>query len=177
MEYKHVDGTIYSRFAGTPPILNSELAFSIGLAVPLSIGPISESDFSVGKNVKLRIVIENSTKRMTCHARIDWVKRDEGSGTWSIGFGSLSLTDEEFAVLSRSFVERTPFPLQFGEGVRDKGKAADAVAISDTAREITRLKAVNLPVSVIELVDGHRGSATFSEFVVQAIRAYVKHRP
>ena len=38
-----------------------------------------------------------------------------------------------------------------------------------------RLKAVNFPVSIIEAIDEKRGHVSFSEFVINAVRAYLKN--
>ena len=37
-----------------------------------------------------------------------------------------------------------------------------------------RLKAVNFPVSIIEAIDQKRGHVSFSEFVTNAVRKFLK---
>jgi hypothetical protein len=176
MDYKHVDGAVYSRYASSPPVINSKLAYQYGIQVPSPVEPGQYTQFSAGSNVKLRLVIEGGKKKMTCHAIIDWVARDEDTGQCTVGFGHLSLTDEEFRVLEKSFTERSDRPLEFGEAVRDKGPEAAPVTGTDEVREIMRLKAVNFPVSVIEAIDENRGDVPFSEFVSEAVRAYIRQR-
>ena len=101
------------------------------------------------------------------------VKRDETDKLY-VGFGNLSLTDEEFQVLQDSFVEDKGKVLEFGVRVRDRAKEAKPVVVSNKAREIMRLKAVNFPVSIIEGIDEKRGNVSFSEFVTNAVREYLK---
>ncbi|MEW6138984.1 MAG: hypothetical protein AB1733_12185 [Thermodesulfobacteriota bacterium] len=176
MDYKHIDGLVYSRYAASPPIINSTLAWKYGIQVACPLEPGQYSHFEVGSNVKLKLVVADGTKKMTCHGMIDWVEKDEATGTCMVGFGHLSLTDEEFAVLEQSFADKGREALKFGERLRDKALDAEAVVVNDQAREIMRLKAVNLPVSVIEAVDENRGEATFSGFVTEAIRAYIREK-
>lgn len=177
MEYKHIDGSVYSRYASSPPVINSNLAWKYGLQVPCPVEPGQYPQFEVGKNVKLRLVVEADKKKMTCHGMIDWVEKDEETGLCMVGFGHLSLTDDEFQILARSFSDRAEKPLEFGARVRDKAPEAEPVVLtSDEAKEIMRLKAVNFPVSVIEAIDENRGEIPFSQFVTDAVRAYVKKR-
>jgi hypothetical protein len=177
MEYKHIAGEVHSRKAVTPPVINSELAHRYGIQVPSFVEPTEYTGFNEGENVKLRLVVDGGSKRMTCHARIDWIKRDESGDQYTVGFGHLSLTDDEFRVLQRNFTEAPTEPLQFGVSVRDKGLEAEPVAVSAEAREIMRFKAINFPVSVIEEIDEHRGDVGFSDFVIHAIRDYIKRKP
>jgi hypothetical protein len=174
MDYKHIDGLVYSRYASTPPVINSELAFKYGIKVPCNVEPGQFSGFEVGKNVKLRLVVAGGDKKITCHAKIDWVTKDESTDEYYVGFGNLSLTDEEFQVLQSSFIEDKGKVLEFGVRVRDRAREAKPVVVSDTAREIMRLKAVNFPVSIIEAIDEKRGHVSFSEFVTNAVRKYLK---
>ena len=176
MEYKHIDGAVHSRVASTPPIINSDLAFKYGIQVASFVEPTQYTGFGEGQNVKLRLVLEDGTKRITCHARIDWAKKDEETGQQLIGFGHLSLTDEEFKVLERHFVEKSEKLLEFGVRVRDRAREAESVTVSAQAREIMRLKAVNFPVSVIEAIDENRGDIPFSEFVTVAVRDYIRRQ-
>ena len=174
MQYMHIDGQVFSRHALTPPVINSEKALRYGIQVPCDMEPSQYSGPNVGSNVKLRLVIEGGARKMTCHARIDWIEQDPETGKSSAGFGSLSLTDEEFQVLEATFTAQPKEMLTFGTSVRDKATQAETVKISSQAREIMRLKAVNFPVSVIEAIDENRGATPFSEFVTNAVREYVK---
>ena len=174
MDYKHIDGIVYSRYALTPPVINSDLAHRYGLKVPCVVEPGQFSGFEVGRNVKLRLVVAGGTKKITCQAKIDWVERDESTDEYYVGFGSLSLTDEEFQVLQANFVEEKGKILEFGVRVRDRARDVQPVVVSNQAREIMRLKAVNFPVSVIEAIDEKRGDTSFSEFVINAVRQYLK---
>jgi len=175
MEYKHIAGEVHSRQALTPPVLNSELALRFGIRVPSFVEPTEFTGFQQGQNVKLRLVVDGGSRRMTCHAKIDWIERDESSGQYVVGFGHLSLTDEEFRVLRDNFAEGPAAPLQFGVRVREKGTDAELVAISHDALEIMRFKAINFPVSVIEAIDKNRGDTSFSEFVTNAVKSYIRH--
>lgn len=174
MDYVHIDGQVYSRYASTPPVINSSMALKYGIQGPCLVEPGSFSGFEVGRNVKLRLVIDGGSKKMTCHATIDWVKKDEDSGQWMIGFGRMSLTEEEFRILEESFVEKPHKVVEFGTSVRDKAREAVTITGTDKVKEIMRLKAVNFPVSVIEAIDENRGDTSFSEFVAKAVRAYVR---
>ena len=177
MEYKHIDGSVSSRYAASPPVINSNLAWKYGIQVPCPVEPGHYAQFEMGRNVKLRLVIEAGKKKMTCHGMIDWVEKDQETGVCMVGFGHLSLTEEEFQVLARSFSDRGESPLEFGGRVRDKAPDAESVVTaSEEAREIMRLKAVNFPVSVIEAIDENRGDTPFSQFVTAAVRAYVRKR-
>jgi len=174
MEYKHIDGQVYSRYALTPPIINSELALKYGIQIPCPVEPGPFAGLVIGRYVKLRLVIEGGTKKITCHAKIDWVRTDAATNECLVGFGSLSLTNEEFAILEESFAERPARKLEFGVSVEDKAPEAAPVVATATAKEIMRLKAVNFPVTVIEAIDAYRGKTGFSEFVAEAVREYVK---
>lgn len=176
MEYMNVDGHVYSRDALTPPIINSQAALRYGIKVPCNVEPGQYAGPTVGNNVKLRLVVNEGTKKMTCHAKVDWVDPDPDSGEYMVGFGSLSLTDDEFRILERNFSEKPKEPLYFGRIIEDKAREVEAVKVSDQAQEIMRLKAVNFPVSVIESIDEHRGETPFSEFVINAVREYLGTR-
>lgn len=174
MEYKHIDGMVYSRYASSPPVINSNLAGEYGIQVPCPLEPGQYTQFKVGSNVKLRMVIDAGKTKMTCHAMIDWVDKDEQTGQCIVGFGHLSLTDDEFVVLERNFTVRSEKHLEFGDRVRDKAPEAAPLTGTKKAREIMRLKAVNFPVSVIEAIDENRRDVPFSEFVTTAVRSYIK---
>ncbi len=174
MDYKSINGTVYSRYASSPPVINSDLAWKYGIQVPCAVEPSHYSGFTVGRNMKLRMVFADGTKKITCHAQIDWVEKDPETGQCLVGFGNLSLTEEEFRVLENYFTERPERPLEFSESVRDKGREAQSVVGTEVVREIMRLKAVSFPVSVIEAIDEHRGDTPFSEYVTNAVKSYIK---
>jgi hypothetical protein len=174
MEYKSIDGPVYSRHALSPPIINSQMGTKYGIKAPCMVEPGQYTGIEAGNNVKLRLVLDGGEKRITCHGKIDWVKSDKATGRWYVGFGSLSLSDDEFRLLERNFVEQTEKPVEFVRKVRDKAAEAETVVVVDTIREIMRYKAVKFPVSVIEAIEIMREDTPFSEFVVNAVRAYVK---
>jgi hypothetical protein len=174
MEYRAIEGAVYSRSALSPPIINSSLALSYGIRVPCMVELGEFTGLSVGGNVKLRMVVDGGKRKMTCHAKVDWLQEDEDAGQTYVGFGSLSLSDDEFEILVRNFTAEHGLPLEFGPSVRDKAIEAEPVVVSSTAREIMRLKAVNFPVSIIEEIDVRRGSVPFSAFVVQAVKEFLK---
>jgi hypothetical protein len=174
MEYMHVDGVVYSREALTPPIVNSEMALRYGIKVPCALEPSQFAGPNVGSNVKLRLVVDKGTRKMTCHAKVDWLETDPETDKTFVGFGTLSLTDAEFRILAANFTEQPVHPLEFGASVRDKATQAETVEVSDQATEIWRLKAVKFPISVIEAIDEKRGNTSFSEFVTGAVREYLK---
>ncbi len=168
MEYKHVNGQAYCRYAATPPIINSPLADQYGVEV---FSPVSVEE---GRYVKLRVVLQDRPGRITCHARIDYAKRVESGNHYRVGFSHLSLTDDEFRLLLQSFVDASERVLELTETVRDKGKEAPPVTEMEGLEKITRIKAVTLPVSLIEEIDLKRGDESFSDFVVKALRDYTK---
>jgi hypothetical protein len=174
VEYRAIRGTVYSRSALSPPIVNSNLSLTYGLSVPCMMEPGQYSGLSVGGNVKLRMVVDRGKKKITCHAKVDWIRENERTGQCYVGFGSLSLSDDEFKILLTNFTDEHGKPLEFGRSVRDKAPEAEPVIITETAKEIMRQKAVNFPVSVIEEIDSKRGPIPFSEFVVQAVREHFK---
>lgn len=174
MEYMHIDGQVYSREALTPPIINSQMALQYGIKVSSVLEPSQFTGPNLGSNVKLRLVVNDGTKKMTCHAKVDWVETDPETGKAFVGFGSLSLTDEEFRILAANFTEQPVHALEFGTSVRDKAVQVETVKVSHQATEIMRLKAVKFPVSVIEAIDENRGTTSFSEFVTKAVREYLK---
>jgi hypothetical protein len=163
MEYRHVNGRVYSRYAFTPPVVNSDLANTHGIEAPSSV-PLDQ-----GSSVKLRIVLHHLSKRMTCHAVVDHVTEDEATGTYSVAFGQLSLSDDEFKVLLDNCVEKGDLAIEFGESVRHGGVDTSPVTEGHEGGEITRVKAITLPVGLIEAIDAKRGDVPFSEFVTQAL--------
>lgn len=167
MDYRHVKGPVYCRYAYTPPVINSELAFELGIEAS-SVVRLDE-----GSNVKLRMVLEDQNTRMTCHAKIDWVKENEQTGDYRVGLSHLSLSDDEFQVLMKSLVEQPSVYMEFGASVRDKGLTSAPFTRADESLEIKRIKAVTLPVELIEAIDSTRGEVPFSEYVARAIRAYL----
>ncbi|MFH0825328.1 MAG: hypothetical protein V2B18_21465, partial [Pseudomonadota bacterium] len=119
MEYKHVNGPVYCRYASTPPIANSDIALQFGIQAPSTI------ELESGRNVKLRILLEDRGKRMTCHGKIDWVKSDESAGGFTVGFSQLSLTDEEFRILMAHFSDVPEAGVELAPSLRDKGADAE----------------------------------------------------
>jgi len=176
MDYKSINGTVYSRFASSPPVINTELAWKYGIQVPCAVEPSQYSGITEGRNMKLRLVFAGGKKKMTCHAQIDWIEKDHETGQCMVGFGHLSLTEEEFRVLENFFTDRPETPLEISESVRDKGLEAESVVGTDIAKEIMRLKAVSFPVSAIEAIDEHRGETPFSQYVTKAVRSYMKRK-
>jgi hypothetical protein len=81
MEYRYVNGPVYCRYALTPPVINSDLGHKMGIVAPCEMDMQAGSHIKLkaGNNVKLRMVLDNRTKRMTCHAKIDWVRQDEST--------------------------------------------------------------------------------------------------
>jgi hypothetical protein len=176
MEYRAVNGPVYCRYAITPPVINSSKAFEVGVlaatTVDLQVGgnvPLKE-----GSNVKLRMILDNHTKRMTCHAKIDRISKDESTGKYEVASGQLSLSDEEFQQLSKSFISQPEHPVEWTEHVRPKGAHVSPVTLDQKSQEVTRDKAVTMPVSLIEEIDARRGAVPFSEFVITALRTYLK---
>ena len=175
MKYKYVNGPVFCRYAGTPPIINSKLADEYGIEASSFV------ELEQGRNVKVRMVLENRTQRMTCHAKIAWVKRDETAGgafdeRWVVGLNSLSLTDAEFEVLLTNFVEEPESPLELLERLRDTASEVSPVAFPGGAERVLRIKAVTMPVSLIDEIDAKRGDVQFSEFVTRAVNNYLKER-
>jgi hypothetical protein len=174
MEYKSIEGPVFSRQASSPPIINSAMAAKLGVKAPCMTEAGQYGGIEPGNNVKLRLVVDDGERRITCHGKVDWVKFDEATGKCYVGFGSLSLSDEEFRILERNFVEETETHVEFVRTVREKAADLESVVVADDAVEIMRHKAVNFPVSVIETIDIMREDTPFSEFVVNAVRAYVR---
>ncbi|MDQ7785251.1 MAG: hypothetical protein RDU20_20365 [Desulfomonilaceae bacterium] len=174
MQYKHVNGPVYCRSAVTPPIINSPKALEYGLEAPSMMDIQAGGNLKEGSNVKLRMILDNRSKRMTCHAQIDYIVKDETRGETSIGFGHLSLSDQEFQVLMENFSEEPVAKLEVAERVEDKGIEAKPVTEADLLAETTRIKAVTLPVNLMEEVDAKRGEVPFSEFVARALKAYLE---
>ena len=71
-------------------------------------------------------------------------------------------------------IRTTQKPVEFGVRVRDKAPDAESVTVSDEAKEIRRMIAVDFPVSLLEQIDMNREDTTFSEFVVNAVKAHLK---
>lgn len=175
MEYRHVNGPVYCRFALTPPIINSPRASDYGIEAPSLIDLHAGSNLTLkeGTNVKIRMLLDNRSKRMTCHAKIDYVVRDEDRGETRVGLGQLSLSDAEFAILMENFTNAPIEPLEVTERVEDKGAEAKPVTEAELMLETTRIKAVTFPIGLIEEIDDRRGEVPFSEFVTRAVKAYL----
>jgi hypothetical protein len=168
MEYKHVNGSAYCRYAATPPVINSPLADQFGMEV------FSQNILEPGRDVKLRVVLKDRPGRITCHARIDYAKKVENTNHYRVGFSHLSLTDQEFQLLLQSFVTESDRVLQFTETVRDKGVEAPPISEIEDLQQVARIKAVTLPISLIEEIDMKRGEESFSNFVARVLGDYVK---
>ncbi len=164
MKYCHVNGRVYSRYAFTPPVINSGLASSYGIEAPSSV-PLDQ-----GSNVKLRIVLGHLSKRMTCHAVVDNVIAGKSPETFSVAFGQLSLSDHEFEILLNNCSEGVHGEFEFGMTVRHGGKDTSPVIEGYEGEEITRVKALTLPVRLIEAIDLKRGETPFSQYVTNALR-------
>jgi hypothetical protein len=175
MKYKYVNGPVFCRYAGTPPIINSTLAEEYGIEAP------SFFHLEQGRNVKVSMVLENRTKKMSCHAKVAWVKRDESAAgafdkRWIVGLNFLSLTDEEFQVLLANFVEAPECPLELRDRLRDEAADTPLVGFPGKEDDVVRIKAVTLPVSLINMIDSKRGDVPFSHFVTTAVKEYLKGR-
>lgn len=175
MRYKPVTGPVYCRYAATPPIINSELAHQYGIEAHSFV------ELEEGRNVKVNILLENRTKRMACHAKVAWTKRDESAGgafdeRWIVGLSHLSFTDAEFEVLLSNFVDAPECPLEFRERLRDAAGESTPVTFPGKDEHVLRLKAVTMPVSLIEEIDAKRGHVPFSELVTTAVREYLRDR-
>ncbi len=175
MRYKYVTGPVYCRYAATPPIINSMLADEYGIEARSFV------ELEQGRNVKVRLLLENRTKRMTCHAKVAWVKRDETAGgafdeRWIVGLSPLSFSDAEFEVLLKSLVEAPECPLEVRDRVRDAEGESSPVRFPGKEEQVLRVKAVTMPVSLIDEIDSERGDVPFSEFVTAAVREYLIDR-
>ena len=168
MEYKHVNGQAYFRYANTPPIMNTPLANQYGIEV------LSLMKLEGGRNVKLRIVMDDRRTRMTCHARVDYVHRDEAAYQYRVGFSNLSFSDAEFRFLLGNFVPESEKILEVADSVRGKGSDITPGIGSGSLEGVTRIKAVTLPVGLIEEIDDKRGPETFSDFVRKALTECLK---
>jgi hypothetical protein len=175
MKYKYVNGPVFCRYAGTPPIINSRLAEEYGIEASSFV------ELEQGRNVKVRMVLENRTRKMSCHAKVAWVKRDylaagAFDNRWIVGLNSLSLTNAEFHVLLANFVEEPECPLELRERLRDEAADTPSVVLPGKEDDVVRIKAVTLPVAVIDMIDAKRGDVQSSQFIVEAVKEYLKGR-
>ena len=90
-----------------------------------------------------------------------------------MGFSHLSLSDAEFGILIENFTDEPIEPLEVTDLVEDKGIETRPVLEAELFLGATRIKAVTLPVNLIEEIDANRGDVPFSEFVASAIKAYL----
>ncbi len=174
MEFKHINGPVYCRYASTPPIVNSALAEKYGIEAHSFV------ELEEGKNVKASILLEDRSKRMTCHAKVAWVKRDESAGgafdeRWIVGLAPLSLTEEEFRLLLESFTDAPECPLELRDRIRSDDDKSTPVTFPKGAGP-KRIKAVTLPVALIDEIDAKRGDKPFSELVTAAVAEYLENR-
>ena len=156
MKYKHVTGPVYCRYAATPPIVNSSLANEYGIEARSFV------ELEQDRNVKVSILLEDRTRRMTCHAKVAWVQRDDEAGgafdeRWVVGLSPLSLTDDEFQVLLANFVEAPLCPIEFREHVRDVEGVSAPVTFPGREELVVRVKALTMSVSLIDEIDSKRG--------------------
>lgn len=173
MEYCTVNGPVYCRHARTAPILNSPKALEHGVRAALPVRPQWGIQLAPGDNVKLRLVLANRTLRLTCHGAVDWVETGEGPGECRVGFGSLSLGDEEFDALLANRTDEAETPLQISEAVRHHGAEAQPLIVGKKRGQLRRDKAVSMPVSLIEQIDEARGTTPFSEYVVAILSEHL----
>ena len=169
MKYGKINGPVYCRYARTPPVLNSAFASEFGIQAEMGLKPQPGIKIEEGRNVKLRLILDERRIRMTCHARIDWVEVDQKTGEYRVFFSQLSLSDDEFKVLLENLSEEPRTELTFGNGVRYAEDAALPLTKGHDDKEILRDKALTLPVSLIEKFDTRRGATPFSEFVVAVL--------
>jgi len=101
------------------------------------------------------------------------VRRDEAAYQYRVGFSHLSFSDQEFRFLLSNFVEESEKVLEIADRVRDKGVDIAPVIESEGLTGVSRIKAVSLPVSLIEEIDMKRGGDTFSDFVKKALTDYL----
>ena len=79
-------------------------------------------------------------------------------------------------MLLKNVVDKLDDFVVFGETVRVKGSEVSPVTLTEDRHEITRAKAVTMPVGLLEEIDVRRGRVPFSKFVVNAVRTYMKDR-
>ncbi|MFC1851694.1 hypothetical protein ACFL27_16005 [candidate division CSSED10-310 bacterium] len=176
MKYGHLKGHVYCRYAKTPPIINSSLAYEYGIKTLMGIKLKHGFELEVGKNVKVRMILDNRTSRITCHATIDWVDKDEQTREYKIGLGSLSLSEDEFKVLLDNYTEESLEEMDFGDTVRLETAQTAPVTVGEGSRDIKRDKAITLPVTLIDQIDDQRGETSFSDFVVKILKDYLTAR-
>ncbi|MCP4900325.1 MAG: hypothetical protein GY906_25435 [bacterium] len=169
MKYGKPNGPAYCRYARTRPVLNSAFASEFGIQADMGIKPQPGIKIEEGRNVKLRLILDNRRIRMTCHAQIDWVEVDEETGEYRVFFSQLSLSDDEYKVLLENLSEEPRTELTFGRSIRHAEEAALPLTKGLDDKEILRDKALTLPVRLIEEIDARRGATPFSEFVVAVL--------
>lgn len=174
MEYKAVNGKVYSRYAMMPPVINSDLAYKYGIRVPSVLEPSQYSQLETGKDVKLRLIVNDGKIKLTCHGKIDWVGTSKIDGNTYVHIGNLSLSTEEFKVLADYFSDRAELPIEFGVRLRDYGKNAESINFSQDSKEIMRMIAVSFPLKMFDAIDEIRGDVPFSEFVVNTLKKSIK---
>jgi hypothetical protein len=173
MKYCTVNGPVYCRHAKTGPILNSPLALEYGVRAALPVRPQWGIQLEQGDNVKLRLVLADRSLRLTCHGKVDWVEIGDEPGECRVGFGSLSLGDEEFQALLANQAEDAAPPLEYGDSVRRYGTEAQPLVVGKKRGHLRRDKAVSMPVSLIEQIDEARGTTPFSEYVVDILSRHL----
>ena len=173
MKYLQPDGSIYCRYARTPPVANSAMAAQCGLRALLWAKSQYGFHVEAGRSVKMRVVFGDRTGRLTCHAMIDWVEVDAATSRYEVGLSQLSLTDGEFELLLSKCADHSAADAIFAESVR---RAATPDAPVAGSGEAVRHKAVTMSVALIEEIDERRGDTPFSRFIEDAVRAYLAER-
>jgi len=177
MKFVRVAGPVYCRYARTAPVINSDLAHELGIEARLDDRTLRAFRLEEGKiaalNVKIRLIAKRRTRHMTCHGKIDWLKKSEESGEYFIGISNLSLSDDEFDLLLSDFAAEPTESLVIVDTVRGHHEKTEPALKAQDDKVIMRDKAVSMPVALIEEIDEVRGTIPFSEFVIEAIRCYL----
>jgi hypothetical protein len=173
MKYRHINGPVYCRYAATPPIINSRHADECGIEAHSFV------ELEEQRNVKVSMLLENRTRRLTCHARVASVKRDETAGgafdeRWIVRLSDLSLTDAEFEVLMSNFADTPQHPLAMRTRVRETAGESKPVTFTGDEEQVVRAKAVIMPLGLIDEIEAKRGDVPFSHFVITAVKEYLK---
>lgn len=175
MEFKNLNGRIYCRPALTPPVVNSDLAGSIGLKAPsdMDLETGGNVPLKPGSNVKIRALLDGGEKRMTFHAKIHDFDSEVHSGKAFVYFDQLSLSDSEFRLLMGYMVDDEGQPLEIEKTLRKIGARSSPFLPENQINGQTRVKAVTMPISLIEMIDENRGAIGFSDYVTKAVITYI----
>ncbi len=175
MEFRNLNGRIYCRPALTPPVVNSALAASIGLKAPSGMDLESGGNVPLkpGSNVKLRALLGEGEKRMTFHAKIHDFDSDVRSGKAFVYFDQISLSDSEFKLLMGYMVDDEGRSLEIEQTLRRIGSHSSPFIPEEQIDGLTRVKAITMPISLIEMIDENRGEMGFSDYVTKAVVSYI----